>query len=83
MNGPGLRIEEAVGGRAKKGSTKMQEESFLVVRPGSNPSCRIDPHDNPGRKISKKFKIKGVRREISLFFYQRFRGRPSLPRDPC
>ena len=36
------------------------------------PSCRIDPRDNPGRKISKKFKIKGVLREISLFLYQRY-----------
>ena len=29
MNGPGLRIEEAVGGRAKKGKTKMQVEMIV------------------------------------------------------
>ena len=29
MNGPGLRIEEAVGGRVKKGRTKMQVEMIV------------------------------------------------------
>jgi len=29
VNGPGLRIEEAVGGRVKKGRTKMQVEMIV------------------------------------------------------
>ena len=29
MNGPGLRIEEAVGGRVKKGRTQMQVEMIV------------------------------------------------------
>jgi len=40
VNGPGLRIEEAVGGRVKKGRTKMQVEMIVGTE---KIQCQLTP----------------------------------------
>ena len=44
------------------GSPVEDREGYVI-----HPPCRIDPRDDPGSKISTKFKIKGVRWEMGLF----------------
>ena len=49
MNGPGLRIEEAVGGRVKKGRTKMQVE--MIVGTEKIRGVEVSPSAHTGTQV--------------------------------